>query len=263
MTLLAPISPALRLAAAAILLPCAFAPVLRAQNPAVPGPRALIVLDPAHGGPDSGAHLANQVLEKDVTLAFASRLRTALAGAGFNVVATRDSDPVTALTPDQRAEIANRPHVLACLILHATGTGTGAHLYVSALPPAPAPPATDPGERAPFAPIPWNSAQAGAIPQSLTLQSRLAAALQSSQLPVLRGRASVPPLDNVLCPAVAVEIAPLGDPGSDQTPVTDAAYQQRLADAITRALKSFRDAQSALVSASPRSLATQSAGGAP
>ena len=73
--------------------------------------RNLVVLDPAHGGPDGGATLAGSAAEKDVTLALASRLRAALGAAGFTILSTRDSDPATVLTTDQRADIVNRTHV--------------------------------------------------------------------------------------------------------------------------------------------------------
>ena len=109
-----------------------------AQAPTAPatGPvRTLVVLDPAHGGPDPGAKLGEQGLEKDVTLALAAKLRPALTAAGFSVVSTRDADLANALTTDQRAEMANRPRALACLVLHATGAGSGVHVYASPLQP--------------------------------------------------------------------------------------------------------------------------------
>jgi N-acetylmuramoyl-L-alanine amidase len=97
---------------------------------------ALIVLDPAHGGPDAGGRLGDRLVEKDFTLAFAMRLRAALQTAGFTVITLRDSDPTAAFPTDQRAEIANRSHALACLVLHATAVGSGVHVYASALHPA-------------------------------------------------------------------------------------------------------------------------------
>ena len=135
----------------------------------------LIVLDPAHGGPDTGAILGSNVLEKDITMAMAVRLRAALGAAGFTVVATRDansSDPLTQLSTDQRADIANRAHALACIVLHATNTGSGVHIYTSAL--SPSNPADDDaaGFPPPFAPVPWETAQAESVQQSLQLGGR-------------------------------------------------------------------------------------------
>lgn len=213
------------------------------KNPARTTPinRNMVVLDPSHGGPDPGAHLPNQVAEKDVTLALASRLRQALAAASFTVVSTRDADPPAALTTDQRAELANRQHAAACLVLHAASTGSGVHLYVSAVQPTPAPADSDPDIRPAFEPTPWDMAQAGSIIQSLHLQAELFKALSSAGLQPLRGRGAIRPLDNLTCPAVVIELAPLGPAASSRTAVTDSGYQQHLVEAVTAALQHWRD----------------------
>lgn len=202
--------------------------------------RTVVVLDPAHGGPETGARLSGQAVEKDVNLALASKVRQALVAAGFSVISTRDGDPATVITTDQRAEIANRQHALACLVLHATQAGSGVHLYASPLEPSPEV-TYDPDVRPAFQPIPWDEAQADSVRQSLRLQEHLNAAVSGAKLSVLRGRASVPPLDNLTCPAMAVELAPLGAPGGDQTLASDAGYQQRVADAVVAAMRSWRD----------------------
>ena len=195
----------------------------------------LVVLDPAHGGPDAGAKLGDQLLEKDVTLALAARLRATLTAAGFTVVATRDADSLTPLTNDQRAETANRAHAVACLVIHATGTGSGVHVYASTLE------AKEPAAAGDdFEATPWDSAQAESVGQSLRLQSDLNAAMGTANLPAVMGRATVKPLDNLTCPAVVVEVAPLRTEGGDATPVSDGAYQQRVADALAKALQTWR-----------------------
>lgn len=204
----------------------------------------LVVIDPAHGGPDAGATLADQVLEKDVALALAARLRTALTAAGFTVVATRDADPTAPLTTDQRAETANRAHALACLVVHATGAGSGVHLYTSALPAqddsAQSADAAAGGDAAVgFAPVPWETAQSASVAQSTHLATDLNAALTAAGLPAVTGRAHLKPLDNLTCPAVAIEIAPLLASG-ESTPPTDADYQRRVAETLASAAKSWR-----------------------
>jgi N-acetylmuramoyl-L-alanine amidase len=202
----------------------------------------VVVLDPAHGGPDPGARLGPQLLEKDITLAIAARLRTSLAASGFTVVSTREADSLTPLTTEQRAEIANRTRAIACIVIHATATGTGVHLYASPLQPKEPPAAGEPSPkyRPPFEPTPWETAQAEAIPQSLQLLGDLSATLKTTGIPVITGRAPLRPLDNMVCPAVAVELAPLIVPGANSTPVTDPAYQQRVADTIARGLQYWR-----------------------
>lgn len=201
-----------------------------------PTPRTILLIDPAHGGPDTGAHLPNALLEKDITLAFAARLRTVLASSGFTVIATRDTDPTVPFTPDQRAEIVNHARPSACLTLHATSSGTGVHVVTSALTPP-----SDIDD--PHAPTPWDTAQAAYIPQSLSLANQIGLALQRSKLPVILSRATLRPLDNFTCPAVAIEIAPLAQEDSDPTPVNDVAYQQNIAKAIAAAITSWRSHQ--------------------
>jgi len=193
-----------------------------------PIPRTIILLDPAHGGPDTGAHLPNNLLEKDVTLAFAARLRTLLSNSGFAIISTHETDPAVPFPTDQRAEIGNHAHPTACLILHATSSGTGIHIVTSAL---------KPEDEVPHAIIPWNTAQSASIPQSLNLANEIGLALQRAKLPVILSRASLRPLDNLTCPAVAIEIAPLNPTA---TPVNDANYQQNIAKAIAAAIASWR-----------------------
>jgi N-acetylmuramoyl-L-alanine amidase len=65
-----------------------------------------IVLDPGHGGSDPGSMNAIGVVEKDVTLDVALRLRQLLDEAAFKVEMTRDSDRSMSLK--ERARFANQ-----------------------------------------------------------------------------------------------------------------------------------------------------------
>ena len=228
-------------------VPATAAPPAQVPQPLVrptpPQPaRAVIFLDPAHGGPENGAALGNNAAEKDVTLAFAQRLRAALASENFTVITTRDSDLPTQLPTDQRAEAANRAHALACIVVHATASGNGVHLYTSPLSPAPQSNESGPASSqiditTPFTPIPWESAQAAFVEQSRKLSDVLKATLAKSSLPTLTGSAPLRPLDNLMCPAVAIEIAP----NSASISTTDANYQQQVIVAVANALQLWRD----------------------
>lgn len=201
--------------------------------PTGPLNRNVIVLDAAHGGVDSGSRIGDSTLEKDVTLALAFRLRSLLAARGFTVVMTRESDAAvkagappagnTALTLDDRAGIANHARAAACLLLHATGAGEGVHLYSSELDPVPAEAAV----------LPWLTAQAAWVTRSAELKGRLGAALKRADVALVSSQASVRPLDSLTCPAVVVELAPVGD---DRNSVNDSDYQQRVAEALAGAL---------------------------
>lgn len=64
-----------------------------------------VVIDPGHGGHDSGAVGRRGTLEKDVSLSVSRKLAEILADAGFEVVLTRDEDTFVRL--EDRARIAN------------------------------------------------------------------------------------------------------------------------------------------------------------
>jgi len=102
-----------------------------------PGPRALrvIVLDPGHGGGDTGVSEGDDV-EKNLTLALARALKPELERRlNARVLLTRDSD--VPLTPDQRAEAANRAHADLVLSLHFDGVpGSKARGFTAYCPPA-------------------------------------------------------------------------------------------------------------------------------
>jgi N-acetylmuramoyl-L-alanine amidase len=203
-------------------------------------PHYVVLLDAAHGATETGARLIDQptdpLYEKDLTLALSVRLRSVLTAHGIAVVTTRETDANP--SPDARAATANRAHASACLILHATTSGTGVHLYTSALAPA-APPA---GLRTPPDALrPWATAQAPYLTQSLKLSSDISSALAHAAIPVTLGQVSLAPIDNMACPAVILELAPLLARRSNKAaPLTDPAYQTRLIDALAGALEQWR-----------------------
>ena len=52
----------------------------------------LVVIDSGHGGSDPGKIGLNNLLEKDINLAIAKKLKVCLEKAGFEVVMTREAD---------------------------------------------------------------------------------------------------------------------------------------------------------------------------
>jgi N-acetylmuramoyl-L-alanine amidase len=84
-----------------------------------------IVIDAGHGGKDSGARNdAYGLLEKDLTLDVARRLKLLLEGAGLEVLMTRDSDVYVPL--DQRPEVANRAKADLFISLHFNAAASAA-----------------------------------------------------------------------------------------------------------------------------------------
>ena len=76
-----------------------------------------IVIDAGHGGKDSGAcNHTYGIMEKDLALDVARRLKNLLEGADFEVVMTRDSDVYIPL--GQRPKVANRAKADLFVSLH-------------------------------------------------------------------------------------------------------------------------------------------------
>jgi len=101
-------------------------PLAPAPQPAVYHARKIIVLDPGHGGKDSGAIGASSY-EKNVTLAAALALKARLEKTGrYQVVMTRDTDVFIPL--EQRVQIARAAGADLFLSLHAdSGADTSIH----------------------------------------------------------------------------------------------------------------------------------------
>jgi N-acetylmuramoyl-L-alanine amidase len=69
-------------------------------------PKHIIVIDPAHGGQDTGIKLTDNVHEKDITLAVALALRKEMAKENkFEIILNRDSDKEVSLE-DRKKNIA-------------------------------------------------------------------------------------------------------------------------------------------------------------
>jgi len=187
-----------------------------------------VVLDAAHGGDDTGGRLNNGQLEKTFTLALSVRLRSLLAARGIQVVTTRESD--TNVDPVKRAEIANHAAAQACLSLHTTESGSGIHLFASSLSPV------EPSRLAA-----WKTAQAAWVTRSLALAGVLNSALLHAGMNVTLGRSSLPAMDSMTCPAVAVEIAPEKSAEKKASAgLADPDYQARVAASLAAAIVEWR-----------------------
>jgi len=85
-----------------------------------PPAEILIVLDPGHGGPSTGAIGPTGVTEKEVNLKQARLMREVLERAGFRVLMTRDSDVDVDLY--ERVRIAYRAKADAFISVHHNAT---------------------------------------------------------------------------------------------------------------------------------------------
>lgn len=97
-------------------------------------PRPLIVLDPGHGGIDTGTRAPSGELEKDIVLDFAQRLRDRVEKSGkYRVLMTRSDDTYVAL--GERVHIARNAAASLFVSIHADslphkeGDAQGATVY--------------------------------------------------------------------------------------------------------------------------------------
>lgn len=204
-------------------------PAPPAPTPVSPAPvrRYLVALDASHGGDERGAALADNLPEKDVTLALARRIRGQLENRGISTLMLRDGDAT--LSADQRASSANSAHVSVYLAIHAGTDGIGVRICTAAL-------ASQTDTRGPF--LSWNTAQAAYISASQAVANNLEAQLSRS-LPARLLSAPLRPLNNVIAPAVAIEIAPR-QPGN-VADLNAPDYQQSIAAALATAIANARD----------------------
>jgi N-acetylmuramoyl-L-alanine amidase len=201
------------------------------QAPAVA--RMVVIIDPAHGGDDPGAALGNGLLEKDVTLAIARRVRADLDQHGITAVLLRDGDAT--LTLDQRAVAANASHAAAYIAIHATSFGTGVHLYSARFNNAVT------INTRPF--LPWDSAQAAYLALSHNLEASLVTEFDSRQIHSIPLESGLRPLRNIAKAAIAVEVAePATVPENVENGLTSVAYQQAVASAIASGIANMSSA---------------------
>ena len=109
-------------------------PAASAPPPAAGDARPLIVLDPGHGGIDTGTRAPNGECEKDIVLEFAKRLRDRLEQSGkYRVLMTRSDDTFVPL--GDRVRIARQAGAALFISLHADflarreGDADGATVY--------------------------------------------------------------------------------------------------------------------------------------
>jgi len=242
-----------RISAAALLLVLA-AGLLAAQTPA----ERTVVIDPGHGGLETGAKGRFGNLEKDITLAVSLKLKALIEKElGFEVVLTRDRDVDVAT--ETRSAIANNHKAALFISVHANGSvqrkAAGSETFFLSLN------ATDeetrrlaylennsselqnrvdPSADNDLMMILWDMAQNAYIKES----SRLAELVQGELDAMLgtrnRGIKQAPfkVLTGVACPAILVEAAFISNPDEEQKLASD-EFQTKVAQAIYRGLARY------------------------
>jgi N-acetylmuramoyl-L-alanine amidase len=203
-----------------------------AQQPTPPPRPALsvVVLDPAHGGPDAGAHGATGIVESEVVLSFARQVRVELERQGLRVVMTRQGNENPSF--DDRSATANAQRGAIFMSLHVSSNGPPGTARVYSVAAAATAPAARP------ALLPWDQAQEPYAAGSRRLGELVAVQLAQK----FRGSPEVPSvapvrqLRTVAAPAIAIEISSVAVPERSQLE----QMGPPLAEAVARAVDAFR-----------------------
>lgn len=183
----------------------------------------VIVIDPGHGGKDSGSRSSSGTLEKDITLEVSKRLAAMLGQAGASVLLTRDCDMWLA-DPDaphkkrsdltKRVDLANNNKADAFVSIH-----VNSFVY-------------DQGQRG-----------AQTFSQPGVEDSKLLSQCVQEELATMLGTKRKPKeidyfIRHSKVPAIIVEIGFLSNP-SEEKLLLDSAYQSKVAFAIYGGLVKF------------------------
>ncbi|PYS03396.1 MAG: hypothetical protein DMG16_05850 [Acidobacteria bacterium] len=207
----------------------------------------VVVIDPGHGGMDTGAKSA-AIAEKDFTLALARKLRSALqTRLGTTVLLTRDSD--VALDNEARSAVANNNQANLFISVHAgystNKTDAGSSVFVMK---------ENFGEGFTTASatgrdqlfLPWYLGyrihQQASVSAANFLQEALSKAIPGSKFAVRTAPLAV--LSSATMPSLLLEMGNLNNPMNAQT-LTDASFQSRLAATIADAVQRFSESPQA------------------
>jgi N-acetylmuramoyl-L-alanine amidase len=191
----------------------------------------LVVVDPAHGGSDLGSRFSATSNEKNVTLAFARRLRAELQAQSIPVRLLRDSD--VQLSVEQRAMAANAAQPAIFIGIHAGLPGGSVRVFTSLLKGQ----ANVPN---PTLFLPWDTAQAVGLRRSREIAATLVNELHKSGIAASLQNAPLAPLNSVAVPAIALELATDGSVESKTSKRADADSQRSLAKVIASVIAAQR-----------------------
>jgi N-acetylmuramoyl-L-alanine amidase len=240
----------------------------RPAGPATQAPGIhTIVIDPGHGGLETGAIGPSGIQEKELTLGLARELSTRLSRLGVQTILTRNDDTLVRL--DDRPAIANQNKADLFVSIHLNSSlGAGAHgtetyfLSPQATDPRAARSAatentanTAPGGTTEGAPPPagaeqqdvdlilWELAQSHHMAESQRLANLIQGEFNEELQLKDRGVKQAPfrVLVGATMPAVLVELGFISNPDEEKK-LQDPAYRGQLVDALARAIAKYKAA---------------------
>jgi len=246
----------------ALLLAAALAAPAPAQTPAGRAEAKnirTVVIDPGHGGMESGAKGKAGNLEKDVTLAIALKLKALIEkNMAFEVVLTRDKD--VDVPVENRSAIANNRKADLFISIHTNGsrqkTAEGSETFFLSTGATPDEETrrlaylennsseieshVDKTSEEDVKMILWDMAQTAYIRQSSQLAEMIQGELNSLLGTRNRGIKQAPfkVLTGVACPAVLIEAAFISNPDEEKKLASE-VFQTSVAEAIYRGLARY------------------------
>jgi len=238
--------------------PAAAAPI-ESAGPAAASTALTIVIDPGHGGTETGAIGPGGLQEKELTLEIAKRVAAALPRVlACRTVLTRDTDLLISL--DDRTSVANHERADLFLSIHANSSraasAQGSETYYLSLEASDkiaqevasrenaAPGAPTPGPGASANPgldfVLWDLAQSAHLKESSELAEAIQVELNAVSGTGSRGIKQAPfrVLVGATMPAVLVEVAFISNPEQEKE-LKSPEFQQSIADAVARAVARF------------------------
>lgn len=216
----------------------------RVDSPQVERKVRVIVIDPGHGGMDTGTKNAG-IAEKDLTLALARRLRTALQQRlGATVLLTRDSD--IAMDNGARSAVANNNQANLFMSLHAGYSAnkldSGSSVFVMNVDFGGHYMQTSAQRDQLF--LPWylgyrTNHQASSYAAKI-LQEELGKTIPGWKFPLRNAPLAV--LSSATMPSLLLELGNLNNPVNAQTMI-DSGFQNRLVGTIVDAVHRFSEKQ--------------------
>jgi N-acetylmuramoyl-L-alanine amidase len=210
-----------------------------------------IVLDPGHGGKDSGVRIAENLYEKDLVLLLARKIRAQLQNKlGAEVMLTRNTDQ--SLTLDERIDAANRAQTDLFISLHVGNSNqpieSKSYVYIYKMGGASLDEEAHAGSPGtlptPSLFLPWDQAQLKSLERSAQLaeilQAELNHQLNGGDASVVYRHAPLRVLSALAMPAVLVELGNARFPEFKQI-VNLSAYQESVVLAIWAALDKYRN----------------------
>lgn len=241
-----------RAAVVVVVVLGAVIPTVLAGPPPVGSPMRMVVIDPGHGGAETGVRGPAGTREKDVTLQLARLLSGRLAGKYRTKLSRTDDYHLDVFS---RTNLANQEAADVFVSLHTAGSfqhrksgfslyyhkGAGRRVFGGDLSENQAFHLTDPSE-------PWRGAQRKHVPESRRMARAIQGPLsQFTGTPGTAEGASLLVLAGADRPAVLVEVGCLSNPAEEKK-LGQTDYLAGIAEAISTGIINFFDHESAISS---------------